>query len=337
MNKTRSVILSLILLILTMPLASAAAGYFDNGDAMTAMQRVTYISFVAISLIFIAMAFFLFMERNDVARRHRPSIGLSVMIVGIAGFQYILMQEVYLIDGSIPTDYRYADWLTTVPIMAVVFAILPGKETFTDKRLFSLPGMSVPGIIVIGSLFMMINGYVGQVDVDSAIAAGTDPGVVHWFWFFFGMLGFMTVVLVVGTPFTGAYGIDDSKIKDPAIKLTMDRLRKLVIYGWLIYPVGYIIGALDIGGNDVKEWMVIVYNIADLINKVGFVVIVLIGTRGTVEANLPVSVRVDGFAEFAEEESSDNSYEEYDDSGLAELSKIAQSESIDIVDDDDDM
>ena len=117
----------------------------------------------------------------------------------------------------------------------------------------------------------------------------------------------------------------------------MDRLRKLVIYGWLIYPVGYIIGALDIGGNDVKEWMVMVYNIADLINKVGFVVIVLIGTRGTVEANLPVSVRVDGFADFVEEESSDNSYEEYDDSGLAELSKIVQSESTDIVDDDDDM
>ena len=113
----------------------------------------------------------------------------------------------------------------------------------------------------------MINGYVGQVDVDSAIAAGTDPGVVPGSDFFFGMLGFLTVVLVVGTPFTGAYGISDSKIKDLPIKLTMDRLRRLVIYGWLIYPVGYVIGALNIGGNDVKEWMVMVYNIADLINK----------------------------------------------------------------------
>jgi heme/copper-type cytochrome/quinol oxidase subunit 4 len=86
MNKIRTVILSLIFLILTMPLASAAAGYFDNGDAMSSMQRVTYISFVAISLIFIAMAFFLFMERNDVVRRYRFLIGLFVMIVGIVGF-----------------------------------------------------------------------------------------------------------------------------------------------------------------------------------------------------------------------------------------------------------
>ena len=245
MNKTRSVILSLILLILTMPLASATAGYFDNGDAYDCNAEGNLHFLCCDKSDFHCNGIFLFMERNDVAKRHRPSIGLSVMIVGIAGFQYILMQEVYLIDGSIPTDYRYADWLTTVPIMAVVFAILPGKETFTDKRLFSLPGMSVPGIIVIGSLFMMMFGYVGQVDVDSAITAGTDPGVVHWFWFFFGMLGFLTVVLVVGTPFTGAYGIDDSKIKDPAIKLTMDRLRRLVIYGWLIYPVRYVIGALD--------------------------------------------------------------------------------------------
>ena len=46
---------------------------------------------------------------------------------------------------------------------------------------------------------------------------------------------------------------------------------------------------------------------------------------------------MDGFAEFAAEESPENSFEEYDDSGLAELSKIAQSDSIDLADDDDDM
>ena len=60
------------------------------------------------------------------------------------------MQDVFLSDGSIPTDFRYADWLTTVPLMAVTFAVLAGRESFTDHRLFSLPGMSVPGIIILG-------------------------------------------------------------------------------------------------------------------------------------------------------------------------------------------
>ena len=70
----------------------------------------------------------------------RPAVGLGVMITGIAGLQYALMQDVYIVDGSVPTDYRYADWITTVPLMAITFAVLPGKESFTDRRLFSLPG-----------------------------------------------------------------------------------------------------------------------------------------------------------------------------------------------------
>lgn len=251
---------------------------------MSSIERVTYISFVAISLMFIAAAFFLFMERNDVARRHRPAIGIGVMIVGIAGFQYALMQDVYLSDGSIPTDFRYADWLTTVPLMAVTFAVLAGRESFTNHRLFSLPGMSVPGIIILGSLFMMVGGYIGQLEIDQALADGTTPSNIHWFFFAQGCVGYLTVFLIVGTPFTGAYGIDDSKIADDAIRTTMGRLRRLILIGWIIYPVGYIFGAVEAGGQDGSALMMLVYNIADLVNKLAFVIIVLVGTRDTEEA-----------------------------------------------------
>jgi bacteriorhodopsin len=276
--------LSLAALTLLPTAAAAGASTFENGDAMSTLERVTYISFVAISLVFIAAAFFLFMERNDVARRHRPAIGLGVMIVGIAGFQYALMQDVYLTDGSIPTDFRYSDWLTTVPLMAVTFALLAGKDAFTSHRLFSLPGMSVPGIIIVGSLFMMVGGYIGQVEVDQALAEGVKPSNIHWFFFGQGMVGYLTVFLIVGTPFTGAYGIDDSKITDPAIQLTMTRLRRLILIGWTIYPAGYIIGALEVGGQDGAASMMLVYNIADLVNKLAFVIIVLVGARSTEEA-----------------------------------------------------
>lgn len=251
---------------------------------MSSIERVTYISFVAISLMFIAAAFFLFMERNDVARRHRPAIGIGVMIVGIAGFQYALMQDVYLSDGSIPTDFRYADWLTTVPLMAVTFAVLAGRESFTNHRLFSLPGMSVPGIIILGSLFMMVGGYIGQLEIDQALADGTTPSNIHWFFFAQGCVGYLTVFLIVGTPFTGAYGIDDSKIADDAIRTTMGRLRRLILIGWIIYPAGYILGAVEAGGQDGSALMMLVYNIADLVNKLAFVIIVLVGTRDTEEA-----------------------------------------------------
>lgn len=294
--KRNPMLVACLLLAATLLLPSAAAAgasTFENGESMSSLERVTYISFVTISLMFIAAAFFLFMERNDVARRHRPAIGLGVMIVGIAGFQYALMQDVYLTDGSIPTDFRYADWLTTVPLMAVTFALLAGKESFTNHRLFSLPGMSVPGIIIVGSLFMMVGGYIGQVEVDQALADGVTPSSIHWFFFGQGMIGYLTVFLIVGTPFTGAYGIDDSKITDPAIQETMSRLRRLILIGWTIYPAGYIVGALEVGGEDGAAAMMLVYNIADLVNKLAFVIIVLVGTRSTIEAqNMPTGMFV---------------------------------------------
>ena len=314
--RTATVILASLALILISPSALAAgAAEFEDGSAMNSLQRITYISFVGIGLVFIATAFFLFMERNDVARRHRPAIGLSVMIVGIAGFQYALMQDAYIADGSIPTDFRYADWLTTVPIMAVSFAILAGKESFTDRRLFSLPGLSVPGIIIVGSVFMMVSGYLGQVELDQALAQGVDASPVHWYYFAQGMVGYLTVFLIVGTPFTGAYGIDDSKIHDDSIKEGMKRLRALVSFGWVIYPAGYIVGALEIGNEDGSAIMILLYNFADLVNKLAFVIIILIATRGTQEA---LSGNV--FQNMAQPEIKE---EEYDDSGLLELSQLS--------------
>ena len=284
-HSTRALTATLVLILALLPTVSAAGGStFENGDAMTGLERVTYISFVAISLMFIAAAFFLFMERNDVARRHRPAIGIGVMIVGIAGFQYALMQDVYIADGSIPTDFRYADWLTTVPLMAVTFAVLAGRESFTNHRLFSLPGMSVPGIIIVGSLFMMIGGYIGQVELDQALIEGVEPSGTHWFFFAQGMIGYLTVFLIVGTPFTGSYGIDDTKIADESIRQTMGRLRRLVLFGWLIYPAGYVVGALELGGAGGAAGMMLVYNLADLVNKLAFVIIVLVGARATEEA-----------------------------------------------------
>ena len=274
---TRTILLSLALMLTAFPLASAASpGTFEgSGDTMSALQRGTYMSFVGIGLAFVATAFFLFMERNDVHRDLRPALGVGVMIVGIAGFQYNLMAESYLFDGSIPTDFRYADWFSTVPLMALCFPLVAGRKAYTNKRLFDLPGLSVPGLIMIGAFFMIASGYLGQVELDAALKAGTDPASIHWYWFAQGMLGYLGVIVIAGTPFTGAYGLDDTKVTDTSLRTALSRMRKLILVGWLIYPVGYVLGAM---GSGVEE-MVLAYNVADLVNKVGFVIIVWHGVR----------------------------------------------------------
>jgi len=267
------------------PIVSAKSpGQFDDGTVMTTLERITFISYSGIGLLFLATAGFLVMERRDVARRHRSSIGIGAVICGIAGFHYLSMLDAYLAHGAVPTDFRYTDWVLTVPLMAVLFALLAGRESYTKDRFLMIPGLSVPGVIIFGSLIMMISGYIGQMQIDQAIQDGSTPPVTHWYWFVQGLIGFVAVLSIVGSPLNGAYGIDDSRIQDESIRHALLNLRRLMLFGWLIYPIGYIVGAQQPSGEDPSLLMMLVYNMADLVNKLGFVIIVLIGAKNTPEA-----------------------------------------------------
>ena len=73
--RTALIVTAFLSLVILSPSALAAgAAEFEDGSKMNSIERITYISFVGIGLVFIAAAFFLFMERNDVARRHRPAM-----------------------------------------------------------------------------------------------------------------------------------------------------------------------------------------------------------------------------------------------------------------------
>ena len=95
----------------------------------------------------------------------------------------------------------------------------------------------------------------------------------------------------------------------------MKRLRALVSFGWIIYPAGYVVGALEVGNEDGAAMMILLYNLADLVNKLAFVIIVLIAARGTQEA-----LQGNVFQAIATTEIKD---EDYDDSGLLELAQLA--------------
>ena len=58
-------------------------------------------------------------ERNNVAPEYRTTMTISALIVGIAAFHYYYMRGVYIDTGAVSTDYRYMDWIITVPLMAL--------------------------------------------------------------------------------------------------------------------------------------------------------------------------------------------------------------------------
>ena len=73
-------------------------------------------------------AFVFFMsERSNVAPQYRTTMTISALIVGIAAFHYYYMRGVYADFGEVSVEYRYMDWIITVPLMALKFPSLVGK------------------------------------------------------------------------------------------------------------------------------------------------------------------------------------------------------------------
>jgi len=234
------------------------------GDAL---GRATFFMFF-IGYISMGAAFVFFMsERNNVAPEYRTTMTISALIVGIAAFHYYYMRGVYIDTGAVSTDYRYMDWIITVPLMALKFPSLVGKDAITDNKVL---GLGFTGVCFVGALIMISFGYLGEIgEIDAAL--GLILGGVGW----------AMIMVATGLPF-GLYdgkGVDNSKIKDELV-WSANALRTFILVGWIIYPVGYLVGTDMVdAGSDGKEIMAILYNIADMINKIGFGVVAWMGAK----------------------------------------------------------
>ena len=111
-------------------------------------------------------------------------------------------------------------------------------------------------------------GYLGEADLmDETIAL------------LLGGMGWAMIMVATGLPFGlfGGLGVDDSKIKEE-VKWSTDALRTFILVGWIIYPLGYLFNenTYDLGSEEV---MGVLYNIADMINKIGFGVVAWMGAK----------------------------------------------------------
>ena len=61
--------------------------------------------------------------------------------------------------GSVSIEYRYMDWIITVPLMALKFPSLVGKDAITDEKFL---GMGFTGVCFSGALIMIGFGYLGE-------------------------------------------------------------------------------------------------------------------------------------------------------------------------------
>ena len=283
-----------LLLIATMTLAfagtvSAVAPYekgsnglpvfLSDGVGNDTLQLVTFFLFF-VGYIAMGAAFVFFMsERNSVAPQYRTTMTISALIVGIAAFHYYYMRGVYADYGEVSIEYRYMDWIITVPLMALKFPSLVGKDAITNEKFL---GMGFTGICFTGALIMIGFGYLGESGALGEVMGAAAGG---WAGLILGGVGWAMIIVATGTPWSSGKGVDNSKIA-PELLWSANALRWFIVVGWIIYPIGYLFSpGAELGlGDGNQELLAVFYNIADMINKIGFGIVAWMGAKKATEA-----------------------------------------------------
>lgn len=204
------------------------------------------ISFWLISMALMASTVFFLWETQSVTAKWKTSLVVSGLVTFVAAVHYFYMRDVWVATGESPTVYRYIDWLITVPLLMIEFYLI-----------LRAIGAATAGIfwrLLIGTLVMLIPGYLGEAGYIN-ITIGFVIGMLGWFYILYEI-------------FAGEAGKAANSEASEAVKYAYNAMRWIVTIGWAIYPIGYVLGYM-LGAVDDAS-LNIVYNLADLVNKVAF-------------------------------------------------------------------
>jgi len=243
---------------MTLPLIGAALAAASGTAEAAAVETLRQDDFVGISFWIISMALiaataFFFLERDRVSPKWKTSLTVSGLVTLVAAVHYFYMREVWVATGSTPTVFRYIDWLITVPLLMIEFYLILAAITKVHVGIFWR--------LMIGTLVMLIGGYLGEAGYLSV-----------WPAFIIGMAGWAFILYEI---FLGQAGKISAENAPPAVRSAFNTMRLIVTFGWAIYPVGYFFGYLT-GANpaDSSNALNIIYNAADVLNKIAFGLII---------------------------------------------------------------
>ena len=135
------------------------------------------------------------------------------------------------------------DWLITVPLMVLEFPLLLNLGKKGRPLFWSL------GIV---SLAMLIFAWIAET---STLGGGS-----WWACYLISCLCWLIMVGILFTQVTKAAAFLPKNFQS-----TLGVMKGFILIGWVIYPIGFL---LALSGNESTRE--IAYNVADVINKVGF-------------------------------------------------------------------
>ena len=207
-------------------------------------------SFWLISMALAASTVFFLMESMRIGGKWATSLTVSALVTFIAAFHYFYMRDVWVSTGASPTEFRYIDWLLTVPLLMIEFYLVLSAVTKVPAGVFWR--------LLLGTIAMLGFGYAGETGMMNATAG---------FWLAMAGWGF-----IIWEIFKGEASQINAGLANPNVQNAYKWMLRCVTIGWSIYPIGYFLGYMG-GGADAGT-LNVVYNLADFVNKIGFGVII---------------------------------------------------------------
>jgi bacteriorhodopsin len=238
----------------------------DPAMAFLAQRDLTAVTFWIISIAMIACPVFVYAVASSVPSLGRTSIHVGGLVTLVAAVHYMYMREYWVAVHASPVVYRYIDWTITVPLQMIEFNLI-----------IKAAGASIgPGgfwRLLLGTVAMLVFGYIGETSRGNhAVCSGG---------FALGLCGWAFILFEI---FAG----ESAKAcpQDEHVKSAFGLMKMIVSVGWSIYPLGYYFGTLTTSAS--SELLNIIYNIADFINKIAFVLACWSCAKSASEKNRPL-------------------------------------------------
>lgn len=229
--------------------------YGNCGSVLGPHDIVGTTFYIACNMM-LAFTMFFFVQATVVPRQWKTSVTIAGLVTGIAWYNYTYMKEQWIQTQQSPTQYRYTDWLITVPLQITEFY-------FILKSSGGNVPASLGSKLFLTSIAMVFFGWLAEINVMAKLV-GFVLGCGCWLY-------------IVYSTFAGEASEYAKALTSNSSKQAFGTLRVIVSLGWTIYPIGFAIAYLcyfdqpaGVLSGTAMAALNVTYNLADLVNKGAF-------------------------------------------------------------------
>ena len=244
-NLTRT---SSLILVGTLSLLAIGNVSAQTNNGILESDDMVGVSFWLATAMMLASTVFFILERNNVATKWKTSMTVAALVTGVAWYHYTYMREHWEVTGESPLVMRYVDWLITVPLQVSEFYLILAAIGAASAVLFwKLFGASI---------IMLVAGFLSESSIDAVDG-------MEYPLFAIGVLAWLYIIYELWA------GEAKEKVSDASegTQFAFKAMAIILTVGWAIYPLGFMMGQGDDPNMDALN---ILYNIADVVNKTAF-------------------------------------------------------------------